>query len=64
MDETGEIKIYLKREDRIKERFSKPNNALLNQYHTFNDPALLLPKMVESELPVNCQLSTAYWRLL
>ncbi len=41
----------------------KEVNALLNQYHTFNDPALLRREMVERKLLARMRDGSAYWRL-
>lgn len=40
----------------------KEVNALLNQYHTFNDPALLRREMVERKLLARMRDGSAYWR--
>jgi hypothetical protein len=40
----------------------KEVNALLNQYHTFNDPALLRREMVERRLIERLRDGSAYWR--
>ena len=40
----------------------KEVNALLNQYHTFNDPALLRREMVERQLLARMRDGSAYWR--
>ena len=40
----------------------KEVNALLNQYHTFNDPALLRREMVERKLLARMRNGSAYWR--
>lgn len=40
----------------------KEINALLNQYHTFNDPALLRREMVERRLLERTRDGRAYWR--
>jgi len=39
----------------------KEVNALLNQYHTFNDPALLRREMVERRLIERLRDGSAYW---
>lgn len=39
----------------------KEVNALLNQYHTFNDPALLRREMVERKLLERTRDGKAYW---
>ena len=39
----------------------KEVNALLNQYHTFNDPALLRREMVERRLLERKRDGSAYW---
>lgn len=40
----------------------KEVNTLLNQYHTFNDPALLRREMVERRLIERKRDGSAYWR--
>lgn len=40
----------------------KEVNALLNKYHTFNDPALLRREMVERKLLARMRDGSAYWR--
>ena len=40
----------------------KEVNALLNQYHTFNDPAMLRREMVERKLLARMRDGSAYWR--
>ncbi|GET39856.1 DUF2087 domain-containing protein [Microseira wollei] len=40
----------------------KEVNALLNQYHTFNDPALLRREMVERKLLARMRDGSADWR--
>lgn len=40
----------------------KEVNARLNQYHTFNDPAMLRREMVERKLLARMRDGSAYWR--
>jgi hypothetical protein len=37
-------------------------NAVLNQHHTFNDPALLRRELVERQLLDRVKDGSAYWR--
>ena len=40
----------------------KQVNTLLNQYHTFNDPALLRREMVDRRIIERKRDGSAYWR--
>lgn len=57
------VLVYLAAQFEAGQRYTEREvNQLLNQHHTFGDPALLRRELIEAQLVTRLRDGSAYWR--